>query len=116
MVRDDETTVEDTLVELPGNNNRIFAVNPLRVTGVQPYDGPLAGREGMHPLSVVWVDGRTLFVCAWRPEITIATLNAAKSAIARAFEAGARYGYDRITPPNAADLAAAFEEFVQGGL
>lgn len=77
-----------TLIEFPGNRGEVFAVDPARVTAVAPYAGSLAGRTGTHEMAIVWLDNRSLFVCAWPLEHTLSVLNAARQPLVTAFEAG----------------------------
>lgn len=76
------------LIELPGNQGKVFAVDPHRVTGVAPYEGPLSGRTGVYEMSIVWLDNRTLFVCAWPFLQTLDFLNGARGSDAEVFAAG----------------------------
>ena len=76
------------LLSLPGNKGQIFAVDPHKVSAVQPYEGELAGRVGKHPLCVVWVEDHNLFVCAWPMEQTLAALNEKRASDAALFGAG----------------------------
>jgi len=78
-----------TLVELPGNAGRVFAVDPHAVTAVAPCRSTLAGR-GMQTfdMSAVWMHDRQVIVCAWSVESTLAALNAVRRGEADAFAAG----------------------------
>lgn len=82
-----------SLIELPSNTGKVFAVNPHHVTAVQPYSSTLAGRVGTHDMSAVWVrrdQGTNIFVCAWTPEQVLDALNTGKRADYAAWEAAYR--------------------------
>lgn len=78
------------LVELPGADGKIIAVNPHHVTGCQPYIGYLAGRTDRQEMTAVWVQDHNVYICAWRIEQVLDVLNTARRAIADAFAAGYR--------------------------
>lgn len=82
-----------SLIELPSNTGKVFAVNPHHVTAVQPYSSTLAGRVGMHDMSAVWVrrdQGTNIFVCAWTPEQVLDALSTGRDVEGDAFAAGFR--------------------------
>jgi hypothetical protein len=83
-----------SLVELPANTGKVFAVNPHHVTAVAPYSGQLAGKSGMHDISAVYVrnpQGPTaVYICAWSVEDTLDALNTARTVDMEAFQAGFR--------------------------
>jgi hypothetical protein len=84
-----------TLIELPGNQGQVFAVDPAHVTALAPYRSTLAGRGAqLFDMTIVWIDNRTLFVCSWSIEHTSSVLNTARSnmPLYLAFEAGYREG------------------------
>lgn len=78
-----------TLIEMPGNTGKIFAIDPARVTGLAPYRSTLPGRGGqLFDMTIVWLDNRTLFVCCWTVEHVLSTVNAARQPLESAFRAG----------------------------
>lgn len=106
-----------TLVELPSREGKLIAVNPHRVSGVQPYFGYRVGSPQKEEMSVIWVDGHNIYICAWTVEAALEVLNAAKRADARAFEAGYRHCHEFNrdgTPPTPTMIEAAFLTYLEG--
>lgn len=79
-----------TLLEFPGNQGQIFAVDPCHVTAVRPYRSTLPGRGAqLFDMTIVWLDERTVFVCSWSVEQTLNAVNTAvREPQLAAFEAG----------------------------
>lgn len=82
-----------SLIELPSNTGQVYGVDPHHVTAVAPYHSTLPGKGGqIFPMSIVWLQDRSLFVCAWSTEQTLEVLNAARHGEAALFAAGYRAG------------------------
>lgn len=79
-----------SLIELPSNTGKVFAVNPHHVTSVTPYRSTMAGRVGMVDMCILRLAGDTtaLYVCAWSLEDTLEVLNMSRRAEMDAFQAG----------------------------
>jgi hypothetical protein len=96
-----------SLIELPSNNGKVFAVNPHHVSAVAPYSGTLAGRVGLHDMCVVYVrnpGGPTgIYISAWSVTDTLDALNIGRHSDYAAFHAGytAAQGMGALSPDNA---------------
>lgn len=82
-----------SMIELPGNQGGVFAVDAHAVSAVQPYRSTIAGRGSqVFDMSAVWLHNRSIFVSAWGVEEVLAVLNAARQADADLYAAGFRDG------------------------
>lgn len=108
-----------SLVELPGIDGKLIAVNPHRVTGVQHHEGYRIGSPQKEDLSAIWVDNHNVYLCAWDVDTALKVLNEAKQTEAQLFAAGFRAAfdpsYDSPSPQEMADMMrAAFLLYLDG--
>lgn len=83
-----------TLIEFPGNQQKVFAIDPARVTAVAPYQATLPTRGAqLFDMSVIWIDDHTCFISSWSVDHVLQVLNAARAPLAKAFEAGWKAGW-----------------------
>lgn len=103
-----------SLIELPSNTGKVFAVNPHHVTAVTPYRSTMAGRVGQHDMCVLRLSGDTtaLYVCAWPVEDTLDVLNTARRGEAAAYEAGYREALGPTVTVNVERMGRTFLKWV----
>lgn len=106
-----------SLIELPSNTGKVFAVNPHHVTSVTPYRSTMAGRVGMQDMCILRLAGDTtaLYVCAWSIEDTLDVLRRGRDQEGEAFAAGFRACDAAVAQgevPSAVHLTDGFARFI----
>lgn len=88
------------LVDFPGNDGKIFSIDPSHVTAVKPYRSTLPGRGAqLFDMTSVWMDNHAIFVCSWSIDHVRQVIDDAQDSLKAAFEAGYRAGIERYDDP-----------------
>jgi hypothetical protein len=103
-----------SLLTLTAPDGSTFAVNPHRVSAVQPYFSPTPD-GGRRETSVVWVDARNVHICDLTTEEAIAAITEARKTDHHAFVAGYVAAFVAKDEAGGAHMNQAWGEYVESG-